>query len=150
MAGTPPLFCSLVAHTNRQGWQVMNQIEAHPLNLQDDLVQFCKEHNIAMTAYSPLGNNSELPIPGPHHVPCERSDETLAVAGAPLLTEYPEVQEIAKKLNATPAQVLIAWGARKGFSVIPKSVQEDRIKSNFQQASVFLLVATIVLTFGHR
>lgn len=41
--------------------------------------------------------------------------------------------EIAKKLNATPAQVLIAFGAHKGFSVIPKSVQEDRIISNFKQ-----------------
>lgn len=40
-------------------WPVANQIEAHPLNLQDDLVQFCKEHNIHITAYSPLGNNSE-------------------------------------------------------------------------------------------
>jgi len=43
------------------------------------------------------------------------------------------VLEIAKKLNATPAQVLIAFGAHKGFSVIPKSVQEDRIISNFKQ-----------------
>ena len=39
-----------------------------------------------------------------------------------MLTEYPEVQEIATKLNATPAQVLIAWGAKRGYSVIPKSV----------------------------
>ena len=39
-------------------WPVANQIEAHPLNLQDDLVAYCKEHNIHLTAYSPLGNNS--------------------------------------------------------------------------------------------
>ena len=32
--------------------------------------------------------------------------------------------EIAKKLNATPAQVLIAYGVRRGYSVIPKSVQK--------------------------
>ena len=44
------------------------------------------------------------------------------VAGEKMLTEYPEVQEIATKLNATPAQVLIAWGAKRGYSVIPKSV----------------------------
>ena len=36
----------------------MNQVEAHPLLLQDDLVKYCAEHNIHMTAYSPLGNNS--------------------------------------------------------------------------------------------
>ena len=37
------------------------------------------------------------------------------------------------KLNATPAQVLIAWGVYRGYSVIPKSVQEERIISNFKQ-----------------
>ncbi|THV06646.1 Aldo/keto reductase [Dendrothele bispora CBS 962.96] len=93
----------------------VNQIEAHPLLPQDDLVKFCKEKGIHITAYSPLGNN---------------------LVGKPKLTDYPEIIEIAKKLNATPAQVLIAWGAYRGYSVIPKSVQEERIKSNFQQVEL--------------
>lgn len=42
----------------------------------------------------------------------------------PHLTEDPAVNEISKKLNATAAQVLIAWGAQRGVSVIPKSVKE--------------------------
>lgn len=53
--------------------------------------------------------------------------------GKPKLTDHPVVIETAKKLNATPAQVLIAWGAARGYSVIPKSVQDDRIIANFQQ-----------------
>ncbi|KAI0350629.1 Aldo/keto reductase [Trametes cingulata] len=96
-------------------WPAVNQIEAHPLLLQDDLVQFCKEHNIHITAYSPLGNN---------------------MAGHQKLTDYPEVQAIAKKLNATPAQVLIAYGVKRGYSVIPKSVTPERIESNFQQVEL--------------
>ena len=55
------------------------------------------------------------------------------MAGKPKLTDYPALKEIAKRLGATPAQVLIAWGAKRGYSVIPKSVQEERIISNFKQ-----------------
>ncbi|KAI0684862.1 Aldo/keto reductase [Cerioporus squamosus] len=79
-------------------WPAVNQVEAHPLNLQDDLVDFCKKHNVHITAYSPLGNN---------------------MAGEPMLTEW--------------AEVLIAWGVKRGYSVIPKSVTPERIISNFQQ-----------------
>lgn len=93
----------------------VNQIEAHPLLPQDDLVAYCKEKNIHLTAYSPLGNN---------------------LKGKPKLTDYPEVQTIAKRLGATEAQVLIAWGVSRGYSVIPKSVQEERIISNFQQVEL--------------
>ncbi|KAF9237882.1 NADP-dependent oxidoreductase domain-containing protein [Melanogaster broomeanus] len=90
----------------------VNQIEIHPLLPQDDLVAYCKEKGIHITAYSPLGNNN---------------------FGIPMLTENAVVQEVAGKLGATPAQVLIAWGAYRGHSIIPKSVNEGRIISNFKQ-----------------
>ena len=56
--------------------------------------------------------------------------------GKPQLTDNGVVKEIAEKLGATTAQVLVAWGAYRGYSVIPKSVQESRIKSNFQQVEL--------------
>ncbi|KAG6835754.1 hypothetical protein C0991_003718, partial [Blastosporella zonata] len=56
--------------------------------------------------------------------------------GKPKLTENEVVVEVAKKLDATPAQVLVAWGAHRGYSVIPKSVQESRIVSNFKQVEL--------------
>ncbi|EPT02531.1 hypothetical protein FOMPIDRAFT_1022863 [Fomitopsis schrenkii] len=96
-------------------WPAVNQIEAHPLLQQDELDAFSKKHNIHITAYSPLGNN---------------------LVGKPKLTDYPEVIEIAKKLDATPAQVLVAYGVYRGYSVIPKSVQKERIESNFKQVSL--------------
>jgi diketogulonate reductase-like aldo/keto reductase len=34
----------------------VNQIEIHPRLVQQDMVTFCKEHQIVLTAYSPLGN----------------------------------------------------------------------------------------------
>ncbi len=39
------------------------------------------------------------------------------------LVDYPEVKEVADRLGATTAQVLVAWGVYRGYSVIPKSVQ---------------------------
>jgi len=93
----------------------VNQVEAHPLLPQDDLVAFCKEKGIHITAYSPLGNNQ---------------------VGRPQLTDAPEVKEIAEKLGATTAQVLVAWGVKRGYSVIPKSVQDARIVSNFKQVEL--------------
>jgi diketogulonate reductase-like aldo/keto reductase len=66
-----------------------------------------KEKGIKITAYSPLGNN---------------------ITGKPRIIDSPEVKEIAKRLGKEPAQVLIAWGAKQGFFVIPKSVTESRIK----------------------
>ena len=55
-------------------------------------------------AYSPLGNN---------------------VINKTKLVDYDAVRTIADELGATTAQVLIAWGAYEGCSVIPKSVQES-------------------------
>jgi len=91
---------------------IANQIEAHPYLKQDKLREFCKAKNIHITAYSPLGNNG---------------------AGLPKLTDSEDVIKIAEELGATPAQVLIAWGTHRGYSVIPKSVQKERIESNFTQ-----------------
>ncbi|KAI9465376.1 Aldo/keto reductase [Lactarius psammicola] len=90
----------------------VNQVEAHPLLPQDDLVEYCKNEGIHLTAYSPLGNNLQ---------------------GKTKLVDYPEVKEVADRLGATTAQVLVAWGAYRGYSVIPKSVQKDRIVKNFEQ-----------------
>lgn len=93
----------------------VNQIERHPLCQQTELVNYCNSKGIHVTAYSPLGNN---------------------LAGEQKIVDYPEVKEVAKKLLADPAQVLIAWGARGGISVIPKSVTPSRIDSNFKQVEL--------------
>ncbi|KAI9639292.1 aldehyde reductase I [Dioszegia hungarica] len=90
---------------------VMNQIEAHPSLIQPELFAYCKEKNIRITAYSPLGNN---------------------ITGKPRVIDSPQVKEIASRLGKEPAQVLIAWGAKNGFFLIPKSVTPSRIKSNFE------------------
>ncbi|WWC69202.1 uncharacterized protein I206_103139 [Kwoniella pini CBS 10737] len=89
----------------------MNQIELHPSLIQPELFKFCNDNGIAITAYSPLGNN---------------------ITGKPRVIDHPEIKKIADRLGKSPAQVLIAWVAKQGFVVIPKSVTPARIKSNFE------------------
>jgi alcohol dehydrogenase (NADP+) len=42
----------------------------------------------------------------------------------------PTVISIAEKLGKTPAQVALRWNIQMGHSVLPKSVNEERIKQN--------------------
>ncbi len=61
--------------------------------------------------------------------PSSRSDSVLkrrTVQSKRKLVDYPEVKEVAERLGVTTAQVLIAWGVSRGYSVIPKSVQKGK------------------------
>ncbi len=55
------------------------------------------------------------------------------ITGKPRVIDDPAVHAMAKKENREPAQILIAWVAHKGYSVIPKSVTPSRIESNFSE-----------------
>ena len=94
----------------------VNQVECHPLLSQTDLINYCSKNNISVTAYSPLGAQ---------------------FSQGSLLTD-PRIVEISARLDATPAQVLLAWQIARGVVVIPKSVHEDRIKENFGSLSITL------------
>ncbi|KZO92311.1 Aldo/keto reductase [Calocera viscosa TUFC12733] len=107
----------------------VNQVEAHPYLPQDELVAYAQETGLHLTAYSPLGNN---------------------LKGLPMLTEHDVVQSIAKKIGATPAQVLIAWGVARGFTVIPKSVQKERIESNFAQVDLSAEDVALINAIGKK
>lgn len=102
----------------------MNQVELHPLLQQNELLAYCNEQDIKLTAYSPLGSGDRAPE-------MKGEDE-------PNLFEIDTIKEIAKKRNATPAQVLISWHAHRGTAVIPKSTSADHIKANFRAADVVL------------
>jgi alcohol dehydrogenase (NADP+) len=102
----------------------MNQVEMHPLLPQQDLVEFCQERDIHLTAYSPLGSG-------------DRS-ESMKRDNEPTLLENETINEIAKKHSVSPAQVLISWQILRNVVVIPKSTNPGRIKENFAAASLEL------------
>lgn len=83
-----------------------NQIELHPTFNQKELREYCQANNIVVTAYSPLGRGQDI--------------------GLPLF------RELAKKYNASPAQVILNWILQVGCVAIPKSEYEDQIEDNFK------------------
>jgi diketogulonate reductase-like aldo/keto reductase len=93
---------------------VVNQIELHPYNSQQELIKFCQSKGVAITAYSPLGN------PG------------LEGRQGPSLLEEPIVKKLGKKYKKTPAQILINWALCRQTIVIPKSLHNSRILENIE------------------
>lgn len=83
----------------------VNQIELHPYLQQDALSTIDSQHGILTEAWSPLGQGHAL--------------------------EDPVLTAIALKHNVSTAQVIIRWHVQCGRVVIPKSVTESRIRSNF-------------------
>ena len=61
----------------------------------------------------------------------KRSDE-------PQPMEHRVVHAIADRNQASPAQVLIAWAIQRGTSVIPKSVNPERIRQNMAASEITL------------
>jgi len=103
----------------------VNQVELHPYFQQPELLAFCKQQNILVTAFSPLGSR---------HL----------IAGDESITNNIIVISIAAKHNCTPSQVLLAWGMKRGTVVIPKSVHSDRIRDNFNSTLVELDSADMI------
>lgn len=85
----------------------VNQVELHPNNPSPKLVAYNTSKGIHTTGYSCLGSTNS-----PLH-------------------KDPVLQEVVKKSGRTSSQVLLKWGLQNGWSVIPKSVNKDRIVANF-------------------
>lgn len=112
----------LMAHA--QDKPEMNQVEMHPLLQQPKLVEYCKENDIHLTAYSPLGSG-------------DRTD-AMKADDEPKLFEIPELRAIADKHQVHPASVLVNWHLTRDIAVIPKSTTRRNIVSNFNSSELQL------------
>ncbi|MFP3156049.1 aldo/keto reductase [Lachnospiraceae bacterium ZAX-1] len=87
---------------------MVNQIRLCPGDTQDDIVDYCRERNIFLEGYSPLGTGQVF--------------------------EVPKMQALAKKYGKTIAQICMRWSLQRGYLPLPKSITPERIKEN---ANVF-------------
>lgn len=85
---------------------MVNQVEFHPYLVQPTLVDFCKKHGIQYEAWSPLmqGQVFELEL----------------------------LKHLAAKYGRTVAQIVLRWNIEMGVVTIPKTVNEQRMKSNLE------------------
>lgn len=100
---------------------VTNQVELHVYLQQKELEDYLKKKNITLTAYSPLGSAGTVKFLKDLGVTRE----------LPSLLNNSVVQQIAKEVQKTEAQVLLRHIIQRGIAAIPKSTNPERIKQNF-------------------
>lgn len=83
---------------------MINQLEVHPGQNQQEIVEFCRENNILVEAWGPLG--------------------------AGKMIDNKDLVEIAQKYNKSVAQICIKWCLEQNIIPLPKTVNETRMKEN--------------------
>ncbi|KAK1168796.1 aldo-keto reductase family 1 member D1-like [Acipenser oxyrinchus oxyrinchus] len=96
---------------------VSNQIECHPYFTQPKLLEYCRQKEIVVVGYSPLGTSR---------------DESWVNLTCPPLLKDDLLISIGKKYRKTTAQIALRFNVQRGVAVIPKSFNPERIKENFQ------------------
>ncbi|QBI18306.1 aldo/keto reductase [Egibacter rhizosphaerae] len=99
----PPSWLDRAA---KQTELLSNQVEYHPYLNQRDLLERCAQHDLALTAYSPLARGA--------------------------ISRDPEIRAIADAHGRTPAQVVLRWLLQQDrVVVIPKATAPARVEENF-------------------
>jgi diketogulonate reductase-like aldo/keto reductase len=88
-------------------------VESHPYHPQWDLLDYCRANGIVLQAFAALGHGSE-----------------------PKVLEDPVITAIAKRVNKTPAQVVLAWAIQRGTALLTTSTNPTWIKENFDVSTL--------------
>lgn len=94
----------LEALVNSEVVPMVNQIEFHPGQMQNEALDYCRKNNILVEAWGPLGRGKML--------------------------TNPMLNSLAEKYNKTAAQLCIRWCLQNGVLPLPKSVTPSRIAEN--------------------
>jgi 2,5-diketo-D-gluconate reductase A len=101
-----------------------NQIELHPWSQKPDLVSYLTRNDISIIAYSSL-----VPLSSWRDVEGQASAKTVQMKSDGVSLDSP-FKVMAKKYGVSEAQVLLRWGIQKGYAVLPKSSNAERIRQN--------------------
>ncbi len=112
----------------------VHQLEMHPYLVQPRQLRYCQQERIAVTAFSPLGAPSYLPL-------------GMAAADESVLVD-PVVTRIAAAHGRTPAQVVLRWGVQRGTAVIPKTQNPARLAENLALGDFVLTETEMVAIDG--
>lgn len=91
---------------------VLNQIELNPKLQQSEMRAFHAIKGIVTQAWTPLGNGASF--------------------------SAPQIMGIAKRLGASPAQVILKWHLNMGVSVVARSSNEARLRENLNASELDL------------
>ncbi|MGN0143806.1 MAG: aldo/keto reductase [Clostridium sp.] len=83
---------------------MVNQVEIHPQNIKNDLLDYCNKNNIQLVAWSPIMRGRIF------------SNELII--------------GLSEKYKKTVAQIILRWHIQRGVIPIPKSSNKARIKEN--------------------
>ena len=102
-----------------------NQIEIHPWSQKPELVSYLKEKHIDIIAYSSL-----VPLSTWRHKDGENSLKTDEMYKDSEDSNSP-FKKLATEYKVTEAQILLKWALQLGYAILPKSIQIERMKNNF-------------------
>ena len=86
---------------------MVNQVETHPLNQQQEAHQWMEKYHVQHEAWAPFGEGRGNMF----------TNETLST--------------IAKRHGKTIPQIILRWELQRGIVVIPKSTHKERMQQNF-------------------
>lgn len=86
----------------------VNQIECHAFCFRPKLVEFNRQRDVVVTAYSPLAKSKHM--------------------------DNPTLQAVAKRVGRTPAQVLVRYCVQRGVAPIPRTSRVERLREDFDVA----------------
>jgi 2,5-diketo-D-gluconate reductase B len=81
-----------------------DQVEYHPYRPRRDIPEFCRQHDITLTAYSPLARGAAL--------------------------RDPVLTRIGGAHGKSPAQVSLRWLLQKGAVIVPKAGSVQHLRAN--------------------